>query len=61
MIKIKLIGNNPPGRRSGQVIDDEGNIIGSAHDSTYGGGAFAVHSIRYAGYTPLDQIEFVED
>ena len=61
MTRIKLIGNDTPGRRSGQVLDEDGNVIGSAHDSTYGGGAFAVHSIQYAGYTPLDQIEFVND
>lgn len=61
MIRIKLIGNNAPGRRYGQVLDEDGNVIGSAHDSTYGGGAFAVHTPGYAGYTPLTSIEFVND
>ena len=57
--RIRLIGDNCPGRRTGDVLDDDGNIIGSAHDSIYGGHGFAVHTKPFGGFVPEDQIDFV--
>ena len=50
----------PPGRRSGLVIDLDGEIIGSASDYTYSGSGFALHTSNYAGYVPIADIEFVD-
>lgn len=48
-----------PGRRSGQVVDADGEVIGDASDYTYGGCWFAVHTPAYGGVVAVDQIEFV--
>lgn len=60
--KFRLRLRNPrarPGQREATVLDDSGEEIGEAYDSTYGGAGFAVHTKPFAGYVALDQIEFV--
>lgn len=62
MIRIKLNDSNAaPGSRWGVVLDEHGSIIGEAHDSTYHGRAYAVHTKAWAGFVPLEQIEIVEE
>jgi len=48
-----------PGQREGSVLDDAGNVIGSASDYIYGGSGFAVHTRPFGGYVAENQIEFV--
>lgn len=48
-----------PGRRYGQVLDDNGNQIGDASDYIYGGRGFAVQTRPFGGFVPVEQIEFV--
>lgn len=48
------------GQREGRVVDDtQRKVIGHAHDRTYAGRAFAVHTEAWAGHVELDRIEFV--
>jgi hypothetical protein len=49
----------PLGSRWGKVLDDDGNIIGEAHDLPYAGRGFTIRTEPYAGFADLDQIEFV--
>ncbi len=58
--RVRLNEDRGPGHRWGEVLDDAGNVIGSAQDYTYGGSGFAVHTRPFAGYVPTHQIEFVE-
>jgi len=48
-----------PGQRSGKVLNDAGEVIGSASDYIYGGSGFAVHTRPFGGYVSADQIDFV--
>jgi hypothetical protein len=48
-----------PGFRFGQVVDDNGNQIGRASDYLYSGRGFAINTAPYAGFVPLDQVQFV--
>ena len=48
-----------PGRRSGEVLDSTGAVIGDASDFIYGGAGFCVHTRAFGGYVPADQIVFV--
>lgn len=41
------------------VLDDAGNVIGSASDYIYSGSGFAVHTRPFGGYVAESQIEFV--
>lgn len=63
-VRLSAWPNEPvdtrPGHRFGDVLDEDGTVIGSAHDSTYGGRGFVVHTKPYGGFVPCDQIEFVE-
>lgn len=52
-------GDSRPGHRYGSVLDDAGNVIGDAYDSTYGGAMFTVHTRPFAGCVYLEQIVFV--
>ena len=47
-----------PGNRSGDVLDSDGKVIGSASDYIYGGAGFAVHTRAFGGYVPTEQIVF---
>lgn len=47
-----------PGSRSGEVLDSDGQVIGSASDYIYGGRGFAVHTRAFGGYVSSDQILF---
>lgn len=51
-IRIHLTDNDGPGRRFGNVVDQQGNTIGSAHDYIYGGRGYAVHTERFGGFVP---------
>ena len=51
-IQIHLTDDDGPGRRFGNVVDDDGKTIGSAHDYIYGGAGYAVHTVRFAGFVP---------
>ena len=58
--RIRLSGHAMrPGQRSGEVLDDAGNVIGSASDYIYGGRGFAVHTPAYGGFVSTDQVVFV--
>lgn len=57
--RVRLTEDNGPGRRWGQVLDNDNNVIGEASDYTYRGKGFAVHTKPYAGYVPENQIIFV--
>jgi hypothetical protein len=57
--RIRLSQDDGPGRRIGEVLDDSGNVIGSAQDYTYGGNGFAVHTRPFGGFVPMEQVEFV--
>ena len=62
MSKVYIELHDPsanPGNRRGSVLNKQGEVIGEAHDSTYRGSAFAVHTTDWAGHTALDRIEFV--
>lgn len=59
MFRVRLTEDRGPGRRHGEVLDDAGNVIGSAADYIYGGKGFAVHTRPFGGYVPCDQIQFV--
>jgi hypothetical protein len=48
-----------PGARVGVVLDDEDTPIGSANDWLYQGSGFSVWTRPFAGFVPLEQIEFV--
>ena len=52
--KDSFVPASPPGRR---VLDDEGNVIGSAH-RIYADG-YAVETAPYWGYVPDGHIEWV--
>lgn len=41
-----------------EVLDDAGNVIGSAHQC-YANGGWAVHTGPFAGYVRPDQVECV--
>ena len=41
------------------VLDDDGNEIGHAHNVTYGNRGFSVWTRPFAGFVPIEQIEFV--
>lgn len=47
------------GRRTGLVLDDKDDVIGTASDYIYGASGFAVHTRPFAGFVPAKQIEFV--
>ncbi len=53
-------GCREPGHRYGDVLDEAGTTIGSAHDYIYGGRGWAVHTKPFAGYVPDEQIVIVE-
>jgi hypothetical protein len=57
--RLRLTEDNGPGRRYAQVLDGKGEIIGDASDFIYNGSGFAVHTAPFAGYVPVEQIEFV--
>lgn len=63
MSKVKIVLNDPDapaGQREGLVVDDtQRKVLGHAHDRTYAGLAFAVHTEAWAGHVELDRIEFV--
>ena len=48
-----------PGRRSGVVLNDAGEVIGRANDNLYGGRGWCIETMPYAGYASLDQVEIV--
>lgn len=48
-----------PGRRWGYVLDLDGQIIGDACDRIYHGRGFVVHTENFAGFVPIEHIEFV--
>ena len=50
----------PAGKRSGAVLDDRDEVLGTASDYIYGGAGFCVHTRAFGGYVALEQIEFVE-
>jgi hypothetical protein len=58
--RVRLTEDNGPGRRWGDVLDDNGSVIGSAHDSIYGGRGFAVQTRPFGGFVSTDQIDFVD-
>ena len=60
-IRVRLIDDRGPGRRSGDVLDDTGKVIGSAHDYPYDGRGYAVHTKPFAGFVPESDIEYVEE
>jgi hypothetical protein len=45
-----------PGRRSGRVLDDDGNVIGTASQYPYGASGYAVHTKAYGGFVPIAQV-----
>lgn len=53
-IRIHLTEDNGPGRRFGYVVDADGNVIGSAHDCTYGGRGYSVQTENFGGFVPDD-------
>lgn len=57
---IRLDRDNGPGRRSGSVLDDAGNVIGDASDYIYGGRGYAVHTAAYAGFVSESEAVYVE-
>jgi len=61
IFRVRLdVGRTQPGARSGKVLDDAGEVIGSASDYIYGGRGFAVSTRAFGGFVPLAQIEFVK-
>ena len=56
---IHLLDDNGPGRRYGNVMDNNGNVIGSASDYIYGGRGYAVNTKPYGGFVPEEQVEYV--
>lgn len=47
------------GERSGDVLDDAGNVIGHATDHIYGGRGYCVSTKPFGGYVPAEQIDLV--
>jgi hypothetical protein len=59
--KVRLHDPNAErGNRWGSVIDNDGEVIGSANDSTYAGRHWCISTVPYAGCADLDQVEIVE-
>lgn len=58
--KVRLYERKGSRYRSGVVLDNEGNVIGSASDYTYGGAGWAIHTPMYAGHASLDQVVIVD-
>lgn len=59
-IRIKLKNKRAPaGRRYGQVLDENNNVIGDASDAVFGGRRFSIHTRPFGGFVPVEQIEFV--
>lgn len=59
-LTIDKYNSDQPGKRYGDVLDNDGNRIGDASDYIYGGRGFAIHTRPFGGFVPLEQIEFVE-
>ena len=57
--RLRLTSDDGPGSRHADVLDDAGNVIGSASDYIYGGRGWAVSSRPFAGYVAEHQVEFV--
>jgi hypothetical protein len=57
--RIHLTADRGPGHRFGDVLDDTGAVIAFASDVLSHGQAFVVSTSSFAGYVPLDQIDFV--
>lgn len=58
-IRLRDCKRDSYGRRSGDVLDDAGNVIGYAHDLIYGASGFTVETRPFAGYVPNDKVVFV--
>jgi hypothetical protein len=58
-VRIQLTEDLDPSRRSGQVVDEDGKIIGSATSYPYGASGFSVFTEPFAGFVPTWQVEFV--
>lgn len=58
--RVRLTEDNGPGLRSGEVLDEQGRVIGSASDFIYRGAGFCICTAPYHGYAALDQIALVE-
>lgn len=59
-IRVQLTEDLDPSRRSGHVVDEDGNIIGTATSYPYGASGFSVHTEPFAGFVPVSQVEFVD-
>jgi hypothetical protein len=44
------------GDRIGNVVNEDGYVICSAHDYIYGRRGYAVHTVPFAGYVPEEYI-----
>jgi hypothetical protein len=44
---------------SGEVLDDDDNVIGSASTYLYGSRGFSVHTRPFAGFVSRDQVQLI--
>ena len=47
-VRVRLIGERYARYPQGEVLDADGNVVGEATSYTYGGAAFAVHTLPFA-------------
>ena len=57
--RVEKTSDDGPGQWSGRVLDDDGNSIGSAGSYPYGTRGASIHTRPFAGFVPIDQIDFV--
>jgi hypothetical protein len=58
-IRIRLTSERYARYPQGEVLNAAGTVIGEATSYTYGGTAFAVHSVPFAGYVKFSECVFV--
>lgn len=59
IFRLRITDGTEPGHRSAHVLDDEGELIGSAHDLIYGARGWAVSTHAYGGFVSAAQVELV--
>ena len=58
-VRVRLIGERFARYPQGEVLDADGNVVGEATSYTYGGAAFAVHTLPFASHVKFSECEFI--